>query len=968
MSKTNTFQFDELIVLPSNQNSKTIFPAQLSFDKKHIYAGTSGNWRLSFNDLSAVNKQIIERDEYSRNRRGSVTSEILILELIGRGRGVISFKCSTQRGPGITAKRMAQLESFLEGLKHAHRRAKLKNNEKDPYVEEEKASNKIRRSGSGNVCASSSGSHSRTVVTPARSSLYLSPQKKKRSHAFLSPPQRRSEGGSHDNRGSPYRSPSTFDVRRRASEEVVTGNVVQDVAGLEASPARMKLDLPSKSPWNATPTKLRRESEEERSYSRAQRSGIRGGHIKLRKKIEMKMLDFGDESEDEEDSGKKQKHNEEARDNHEGNGDQERTDEKVNSTDDDLQGQVNGKGQGKEVPKRRRLHKARDSKAEKENYDSDVDFDDQVTSNDSSCKKQLRLSIEDEVDDDNEKSPEEEDQDVNYAEPKASNRNTSPSPTPKVTDDNSKDSFKNPSKAVTDDEEGNIESPITTPSDESTTLRTNLPPELTDMSNQTATDPTTVQPKKSSATIHSFFAPRTKTLLSKDTKRTSSTADTYGAILSSPRKEARTDNKASPLTPSRACNHSPPALEAPTPVPKQKQARYFTKSYDDEHNSSKRGASLSLNRPDYFNEEDAAIPGCDPRNSSIYAGDNSARDIAKPRPLSLYRGRQIYGSRPGSGLPRLGHSRLSARRNNSPAQRLDFGLDGENLNSNLSHPTSPSALAAKRGLNFVPIKSNSLDLLSTADHTPGRLDGSPALVCDDHYDQARTITEEVSSLSPPSNIPGIQNLGNTCYLSASLQMLFSLPQFIKDIYKSWESQSPTKIMPLTRALLELAMVVGVLPESDHPMISPDLARSKLLATTAANPSLLKKQMDILTDKFAGYEQRDAHEFLSDLVDFLHDELMAPTSNDPKQVGTKEDKPDAANVGCDTEENDLVDNVSANEITGPTEKDQKVGEVKYTYVNAEAASSKREPYVIPTDDYFHLNVRVCLVCDSCGYSR
>ena len=31
-------------------------------------------------------------------------------------------------------------------------------------------------------------------------------------------------------------------------------------------------------------------------------------------------------------------------------------------------------------------------------------------------------------------------------------------------------------------------------------------------------------------------------------------------------------------------------------------------------------------------------------------------------------------------------------------------------------------------------------------------------------------------------------------------------------------------------------------------------------------------MDGLTDNFAGYEQRDAHEFLSDLIDLLHEEL------------------------------------------------------------------------------------------------
>jgi hypothetical protein len=32
-------------------------------------------------------------------------------------------------------------------------------------------------------------------------------------------------------------------------------------------------------------------------------------------------------------------------------------------------------------------------------------------------------------------------------------------------------------------------------------------------------------------------------------------------------------------------------------------------------------------------------------------------------------------------------------------------------------------------------------------------------------------------------------------------------------------------------------------------------------------------MDLLTDKFIGYEQIEANEFLSDLTDFLHEEFI-----------------------------------------------------------------------------------------------
>jgi ubiquitin C-terminal hydrolase len=89
-------------------------------------------------------------------------------------------------------------------------------------------------------------------------------------------------------------------------------------------------------------------------------------------------------------------------------------------------------------------------------------------------------------------------------------------------------------------------------------------------------------------------------------------------------------------------------------------------------------------------------------------------------------------------------------------------------------------------------------------------------------------------------------------------------------------------------------------------------------------------MDVLTDKFAGYEQRDAHEFLGDLVDFLHEELVDSPSDEKDDDSKKSEES-----------------------------------------NSEDAEEKPATVVttdLPTDEYFHLKVRVCLKCKSCGYSR
>ena len=76
------------------------------------------------------------------------------------------------------------------------------------------------------------------------------------------------------------------------------------------------------------------------------------------------------------------------------------------------------------------------------------------------------------------------------------------------------------------------------------------------------------------------------------------------------------------------------------------------------------------------------------------------------------------------------------------------------------------------------------------------------------------------------------------------------------------------------------MAIGALKESDVPIFSPNVARGTLINSMAANPSALKKLMGVLSNQFAGDEQQDAHEFLVVLIDALHEELEAVTTNSP----------------------------------------------------------------------------------------
>jgi hypothetical protein len=191
----------------------------------------------------------------------------------------------------------------------------------------------------------------------------------------------------------------------------------------------------------------------------------------------------------------------------------------------------------------------------------------------------------------------------------------------------------------------------------------------------------------------------------------------------------------------------------------------------------------------------------------------------------------------------------------------------------------------------------------------------------------RTASYEAPRLSPWK---GLQNLGNTCYLNASLQMLVTLAG-TKPSHGNWWNGLRGKGGPLTTSLLA---IVDQLQEA--PTVGPRLS--------SLNPRAVKEAMDFLTDKFRGYEQRDAHEFLNDLIDSVHEELeKGPTAQVKDTEGVGAENPSVA-LGSEPGTEALV----------PQE-------------TTPADGSTPERALLPTDD-FRLTVEVCLQCVSCQYSR
>ena len=118
-------------------------------------------------------------------------------------------------------------------------------------------------------------------------------------------------------------------------------------------------------------------------------------------------------------------------------------------------------------------------------------------------------------------------------------------------------------------------------------------------------------------------------------------------------------------------------------------------------------------------------------------------------------------------------------------------------------------------------------------------------------------------------------------------MLYSLPTFIQHL-NPFRDRKEGEVQP-------------------HPLVSAFLLTYRQLhnqTITAVRPYALKQAVDAKTDKFEGTLQRDAHEFLGDLIDRMHEEI----------------------------------------------------------------ESGKGEQVEPVDEFFRLNVEVCLQCKSCGYSR
>uniref|UniRef100_A0A8C0H2R1 Ubiquitin carboxyl-terminal hydrolase n=1 Tax=Chelonoidis abingdonii TaxID=106734 RepID=A0A8C0H2R1_CHEAB len=167
----------------------------------------------------------------------------------------------------------------------------------------------------------------------------------------------------------------------------------------------------------------------------------------------------------------------------------------------------------------------------------------------------------------------------------------------------------------------------------------------------------------------------------------------------------------------------------------------------------------------------------------------------------------------------------------------DYSTGSSNLDRSSISSQTPSA---KRSLGFLsqPAPLSVKKMRSNQDYTGWNKSRVPL------------------SSHPQQQLQGFSNLGNTCYMNAILQSLFSIQSFANDLLKQG---IPWKKIPLNALIRRFA---HLLAKKD--VCSPEVKKELL--------KKVKSAISATAERFSGYMQNDAHEFLSQCLDQLKEDM------------------------------------------------------------------------------------------------
>uniref|UniRef100_A0A8C5GZ14 Ubiquitin carboxyl-terminal hydrolase n=1 Tax=Gouania willdenowi TaxID=441366 RepID=A0A8C5GZ14_GOUWI len=197
-------------------------------------------------------------------------------------------------------------------------------------------------------------------------------------------------------------------------------------------------------------------------------------------------------------------------------------------------------------------------------------------------------------------------------------------------------------------------------------------------------------------------------------------------------------------------------------------------------------------------------------------------------------------------------------------EKLKQTEENRNSTSLGSTPLQPSSFYGSRSLTKDYSQNHSFLDRSSSTQTPA---AKRSLMLPNHSTPFKKIRPTLdysgwnkqrpsSHLQPQPPLQGFSNLGNTCYMNAILQSLFSLLSFSNDMLKQ---SVPWKKVPINALLRRFAHLMAK-KDVGCPETKKDLLRK------------VKSAISSTAERFSGNMQNDAHEFLSQCLDQLKDDV------------------------------------------------------------------------------------------------
>jgi ubiquitin C-terminal hydrolase len=237
---------------------------------------------------------------------------------------------------------------------------------------------------------------------------------------------------------------------------------------------------------------------------------------------------------------------------------------------------------------------------------------------------------------------------------------------------------------------------------------------------------------------------------------------------------------------------------------------------------------------------------------------------------------------------------------------------------------------------------------------------------------------------------GLRNLGNTCYMNSGLQMLASLNTFTACLEEFRPEQGEEQLM-LRQEYVSLM--------------------KQLQSGQTVHPEAFKKVMDARSPLFIGYRQQDCHEFTTALLDLLGEDYAKKDNEDGQKDDSGETREETVcsnsttDLACSSSLSHPFSALEVDDISKLLHGNDKVDEMAVQakeiplehplckLVGGRAVGSFDDPAFAtiaapttdsvkddthatreehrkasPIEEYFATEIRACLNCDSCMYSR